>query len=420
MRSKEKILLFFTILLVLSGLAFSQTAQTQGTKPIVVILDPGHGYGNDSGTKQKDKNGIEYKESDLNKKLVEQLEKNFGYLKNTGFVDVEVVHDKDGEIWPTDKTEIFELRDRATNIKKWLKENEDKYSDSIVISSHNNAAVNKAGDIIETRRGNQVFYGEGAEKFAKDVRASLWDSTKGFYDDKLKGTNGELKDTWTQKVVPYTDSGYTDRMGLLRKLSEVSIKNDKLPSKSILIEFATMTNKDDLELLKQAGVQAFADIATADVINGMVKYLKKLNATKIVLIMPSGDHPDDTYDNSSYIIAAFPMVKYKVKAPIGILENGYYFEATKLLDKLNHEYTLIDPSSFDPSIAQEMPLLFIPSGGLMGLEESAFFKGTLKSYIENGGNVIVLSQQRGYEFSALPTPPKADGTVTPISGYGWT
>jgi len=46
----------------------------------------------------------------------------------------------------------------------------------------------------------------------------------------------------------------------------------------------------------------------------------------------------------------------------------------------------------------------------MGLENVASFKQGLKHFIEQGGNVVCLTQQYGYDFYALPDAP---------SGYGW-
>jgi len=67
--------------------------------------------------------------------------------------------------------------------------------------------------------------------------------------------------------------------------------------------------------------------------------------------------------------------------------------------------------NFSPAVAAFYPVLLIPSGGLYGLEGSASFRARLETYVRNGGIVLVSTQQKGYEFSALPGG---------LGGYGWT
>ena len=103
---------------------------------------------------------------------------------------------------------------------------------------------------------------------------------------------------------------------------------------------------------------------------------------------------------------------------IALLENGFHDEALSLFNKAKEPARLVS-SDFTPSLLESQPILVIPSGGLMGLEKSNFFKASLDEYVKNGGTLIVFGQQHGYQFSVLPVPEEQDGTINPITGYGW-
>jgi hypothetical protein len=99
---------------------------------------------------------------------------------------------------------------------------------------------------------------------------------------------------------------------------------------------------------------------------------------------------------------------------VAVLDQGYRPDVQELLLKRYQEPVRVVNLEFPPSLVQTQPVLVIPSGGLYGLENSAFLKSTLDEYVRLGGTLVVLAQQHGYEFSILPTP---DGK--PITGYGW-
>ena len=104
---------------------------------------------------------------------------------------------------------------------------------------------------------------------------------------------------------------------------------------------------------------------------------------------------------------------------IAVLENGYFEEMTNLINR-SHEPVRTVSIDFSPTIVESQPVLVIPSGGLYGLENSEFFKASLDEYVKQGGTLIVLGQQHGYEFSVLPVPQEADGTYKTVKGYGWS
>jgi hypothetical protein len=99
---------------------------------------------------------------------------------------------------------------------------------------------------------------------------------------------------------------------------------------------------------------------------------------------------------------------------IAALDQSYRPDVQDLLLKRYQEPVRVVNLEFPPSLVQTQPVLVIPSGGLYGLENSAFLESTLDEYVRSGGTLVVLAQQHGYEFGILPTP---DGK--PITGYGW-
>jgi hypothetical protein len=124
---------------------------------------------------------------------------------------------------------------------------------------------------------------------------------------------------------------------------------------------------------------------------------------------PGGDHPDDNSSVGTGLATNEAM--FNKNAPIGILDNGFPSDMQKVLSLFNREARLVSIDGVVPSLVAEMPLLIIPSGGLSGLSDSQFFKTALEEYVKNGGSVLMLSQQHGYEYSAIPGG---------IGGYGWT
>jgi len=124
---------------------------------------------------------------------------------------------------------------------------------------------------------------------------------------------------------------------------------------------------------------------------------------------PGGDHPDDTTAVGTGTTTNEAL--FNKNGPIGILDNGFPSDMQKVLSLFNREARLVPIDGVIPSLVAEMPLLIIPSGGLSGLSDSQFFKTALEEYVKNGGSVLMLSQQHGYEYSAIPGG---------IGGYGWT
>ncbi len=125
-----------------------------------------------------------------------------------------------------------------------------------------------------------------------------------------------------------------------------------------------------------------------------------------------GDCPDETYTVGTGITEGVPSTS--AYAAVGVLGYGFAYDMIGLLQSFNEEARIVSLSEVSPSLVQKMPLLIIPSAGLYGMENSEILKAALQEYVKEGGTILVLSQQHGYEYSVLPTP---DGKV--IRGRGW-
>nr|QNO55772.1 hypothetical protein DIJDKDOB_00003 [Methanosarcinales archaeon ANME-1 ERB7] len=126
---------------------------------------------------------------------------------------------------------------------------------------------------------------------------------------------------------------------------------------------------------------------------------------------PGGDKPDDNYDVStlSYTQNTNPF-NYKPDSQIAVLANGFYTDCSNILAEFGESSTFVDVGISLEDL-DNYPVFIIPSGGLYGLDSLPSFKTKLEQYVSNGGTLIVLSQQHGYEFNAAPGN---------LSGYGWT
>lgn len=128
---------------------------------------------------------------------------------------------------------------------------------------------------------------------------------------------------------------------------------------------------------------------------------------------PGGDNPDDTYAVDSGFIREGTL-PFTSDPNAVTFQNGYAKELTSFIDAYKKVEVKTDAASTALQLINSTPLLIIPSGGLYGYENSAFFKATLAEFVKQGATLIVFAQQHGYDFSILPTP---DGK--PLAAYGW-
>jgi len=124
------------------------------------------------------------------------------------------------------------------------------------------------------------------------------------------------------------------------------------------------------------------------------------------------DHPDE----GPIVNPHYPTPWYlDTESNIGILLNGYSDGVGHLLGKYRINTCAVKKENLKVlgelhRSLSDLSVLVIPTGGLMGLENVASFKEGLKDFIEQGGNVVCLTQQYGYDWEILPNSP---------SGYGW-
>ncbi len=124
------------------------------------------------------------------------------------------------------------------------------------------------------------------------------------------------------------------------------------------------------------------------------------------------DHPDDVQDVSSIKTGTLGTISAEAKTLV--MMTGFFDGMGSLMQKLNEpvnilldDFTLLEPGK----AVKDYPILILPSGALQGLENSETVKAFLDNYVTSGGFLIAFSQQRGYEFTALPSGK--------LSGYGW-
>jgi hypothetical protein len=111
---------------------------------------------------------------------------------------------------------------------------------------------------------------------------------------------------------------------------------------------------------------------------------------------------------------------YLTSPDIAILSRGFALTMSDILqNNFSEPVRRFTVEDFSPDAFSHYPVLVIPSGGLTGLENSQIFKAKLDGYLKQGGTIIVFSQQQGYEFGVLPVPQEPNGSIRPVSGYGW-
>ena len=125
------------------------------------------------------------------------------------------------------------------------------------------------------------------------------------------------------------------------------------------------------------------------------------------------EHPDETYEISSTI---YPTPwKIDTNSKIGILLSGWGNGLGHLLGRWNVEtvgvksdLTIVGEPERDLS---DLDVLLIGTGGLTGLDNSSTFRNKLAGFVSQGGVIICLTSQYGYELNGLPGSP---------AGYGWS
>ncbi|MBN1593962.1 MAG: hypothetical protein JW941_12030, partial [Candidatus Coatesbacteria bacterium] len=173
-------------------------------------------------------------------------------------------------------------------------------------------------------------------------------------------------------------------------------------------------------------VDALRTLAAAKGLSNLLSYCDYLDL-KYSLLAELGNWPRDTKLPDD-IAAAIMSALYEIDtlaaelrtrrlAIIGemrqvirtnILSAGFWMGCSNMIAELTHlPVDLID--------IDEMPygdLLVIPSGGLVGLDNSTEFRMKLAEFASNGGAILCFDQQHGSDYRILP-----GGS---LDGYGWS
>ncbi|WP_276257590.1 NosD domain-containing protein [Haloglomus litoreum] len=125
---------------------------------------------------------------------------------------------------------------------------------------------------------------------------------------------------------------------------------------------------------------------------------------------PGGDHPDDNHDLSvDGYDRVYPGFEYDRGASVAVLDRGFVDEFTDFLAARDATAASVDVRTPAAELAR-YDVIVVPSGGLLGLHSLGSFEAKLDDYVADGGTLVVLPQQRGYEYDPVPGE---------LAGYGW-
>jgi hypothetical protein len=123
---------------------------------------------------------------------------------------------------------------------------------------------------------------------------------------------------------------------------------------------------------------------------------------------PEGPPPDNVDENFSYNIQGVQSAVnsyYVERFPfIGILKNGNTEAMDNLLAKIGRQCLYVDEDFIPQESLKKISLLIIPTGGLWGTGNSAYFKTLLENFLNSGGHILCFAQQDFSDFQALPVP----------------
>ncbi|MCK4234455.1 Ig-like domain-containing protein, partial [candidate division WOR-3 bacterium] len=131
---------------------------------------------------------------------------------------------------------------------------------------------------------------------------------------------------------------------------------------------------------------------------------------------PLEEKPPDHPDEGPVVNPQYPTPWYlDTESQVGILLNGYFAGVGHLLGRYKINTCAVKKENLkvlgEPNRSlYNLSVLIIPTGGLMGMEYVTNFIQGLEDFINQGGTVVCLTQQYGYDWSILSDAP---------SGYGW-
>jgi hypothetical protein len=101
--------------------------------------------------------------------------------------------------------------------------------------------------------------------------------------------------------------------------------------------------------------------------------------------------PDESLDLFGSIITGNKAPRFG-PAKVAIFKSGYAVELSDMLATFGEAADYILPENFSPALASTYPILVIPSAGLANHTNNANLREKLTEYVENGGNLIVMTR----------------------------
>jgi len=167
------------------------------------------------------------------------------------------------------------------------------------------------------------------------------------------------------------------------------------------------------------GMGCASDGATCNEDTGEVECKKSSDPSRTCTPPGDGGPPDDNLivSNPDYL----DVPNYDEAARVGVMTSGFYRHSVALLNSIHVPIRFMDREAlvqdFTPELSRQVPVIIIPSAGLSNLESSESLVRNLATYVEHGGNLIVFSQPRADEWSALPGPIDAIGYSQDMSCF---
>jgi outer membrane protein assembly factor BamB len=244
--------------------------------------------------------------------------------------------------------------------------------------------TNKEGAILE----NAVFV------------SNVWNHAMGVYD-----TNPNMN-----KFLWFTDWNEEDDQGNNNETSDLNAGWCKWPF------YPSFTPPPDKNLDCCTDKNGFGIASSGNLTESNATSCEISDDNDFFPVSPGEDHPDD-FKGIYYSAPAKPEYNTPYDCEIldygiSILDRGYSTGTYRILTSLKYpSYPL--KLFFSPfEVSEKLPIIILPSGSLFGLKNSFLTKILLELYVENGGTLIVFSQQHGNDYQALPRGDE-------IGCYGW-
>ena len=281
--------------------------------------------------------------------------------------------------------------------------------------------IDDSGNAVTTSTPPQITCSGGAVSFSGSGPSSSWSGSVsvsgGDGPATFSTTNGASLSGITQFMID-------TKPPRLQSAGGADSPSCNCPNSGIAFNFYAEDDGSGLADVEPAGLGLFASGCYApgdyeygaSLLKDNVGNTTESTGTLSVSEPPGCDNPDDNSSVSGS--SSLTIGNNDFANGIPTLNSGFFFSFDKEMRKVNRTTWSISDGTFAGLIGTEN-VHVIPSGGLYGKDNSPLFKAELDEFVKQGGTLVVLDQQHGYEFSALPVPQEADGTYKKVAGYGW-